>query len=150
MIRYVTGDLLKSSAQVLVNPVNVVGVMGKGLVQQFKDQYPQMFKEYEQICKAGDLRIGLLWMYKNADKWILNFPTKKHYKDASKPEYVEAGLKNFVDSYESLSVTSIAFPQLGCGLGGLNWESQVKPLMEQHLADLPIDISIYVGEEKRM
>lgn len=149
MIRYLTGDLLASSAQVLVNPVNVVGVMGKGLAKQFKDHYPEMFKEYAQVCKAGDLDIGLLWIYKTADKWILNFPTKKHYKDPSKFEYVELGLKKFVDSYETLGITSIAFPQLGCGLGGLNWESQVKPLMELQLTDLPIDIQIYVQEEQK-
>ncbi len=143
MISYVHGDIFTSEAQVLVNAVNTVGVMGKGIALEFKRRYPQMFKEYQGICKAGQFKVGQLWLYKSADKWILNFPTKIHWRDPSRLEYIEAGLRTFAAIYAQDEITSIAFPQLGCGAGGLDWESQVRPLMERYLSPLSIRIEIY-------
>ncbi|MGB1286281.1 MAG: macro domain-containing protein [Aggregatilineales bacterium] len=143
MITYITGDLFQSSAQVLVNPVNTVGVMGRGLAKVFKQKYPEMFTEYQQRCKSGDFDVDDLHLYRTSDKWILNFPTKKHWRGKSKLEYIEAGLQKFVDIYETENITSAAFPQLGCGLGGLDWNTQVRPLVKQYLQDLPIDIYVY-------
>ena len=142
MITTVTGNLLDSTAQTFVNPVNTVGVMGKGLARAFKHNYPDMFAQYKHYCDDGRLDIGKLHLYKTSAKWILNFPTKKHWRSKSKLEYIELGLQKFVDTYEQQGITSIAFPQLGCGLGGLLWDD-VRPVMERYLNDLPIDVFIY-------
>lgn len=143
-INYVNDDLFESQASVLVNTVNTVGVMGKGIAKVFKRQYPKMFEEYQRKCANGSLDIGKLWLYETSPKWILNFPTKKHWRNKSKVEYIEAGLKEFVDIHASKGIESISFPMLGCGNGGLDWDSQVKPLMEKHLHRLPIDIYIHL------
>src|SRR5206468_4250004 len=105
MISYVTGDLFSAPAKVLVNTVNVVGVMGKGIALRFKQIYPEMFREYQALCESGELQIGTLWIYRTPHKWILNFPTKKHWRDPSKPDYIEAGLKKFVASYSAQGIT---------------------------------------------
>lgn len=147
MLVYVEQDIFQSPAQVIVNTVNTVGVMGKGIAKRFKDIYPEMYKEYRIYCEDGSLDIGKLWIYKTDGKWILNFPTKKHWRNPSKVEYIEEGLKKFVETYEQRGITSISFPQLGCGNGGLDWESEVKPLMEKYLKKLPIDIFIHVRLE---
>lgn len=142
MIIYVAGDLLKSNAQTLVNAVNTVGVMGKGVALTFKQAYPEMFTQYQALCAAKQFQVGSLWLYKSPDKWVLNFPTKTHWRSPSKLEYIEAGLQKFREIYFQMSITSIAFPRLGCGAGGLDWESQVRPLMERYLSALPIEITI--------
>ena len=144
MINYVVGDLFTSPAKVLVNTVNTVGVMGKGIARTFKRLYPDMFEEYKTHCDTGELVIGKLHLYTNSDKWILNFPTKKHWRGKSKVEYIEAGLKDFVDIYDSEGIESVSFPMLGCGNGGLDWDSQVRPLMEKYLKPLPIDVRIHL------
>lgn len=141
MISYVSGDLLKSNAQTLVNAVNTVGVMGKGIALAFKQAYPEMFTQYQALCMAKQLEIGTLWLYKSPEKWVLNFPTKINWRNPAKIEYIETGLQKFVESYAGMGVTSIAFPRLGCGAGGLDWE-QVQPHMERHLQPLPIEIQI--------
>src|SRR3954452_18416008 len=115
MITFVRGDLFESPARVLVNTVNTVGVMGKGIALMFKTIYPEMFERYRALCEAKQLDVGKLWLYKTAHKWVLNFPTKKHWRSASNLEYVEAGLEKFVSSYAEQRITSIAFPELGCG-----------------------------------
>lgn len=143
MITYLKGDMFKSPAQVLVNTVNTVGVMGKGVALEFKKQYPDMFKAYERVCNEKLLDIGKLMLWKGLDKWILLFPTKKHWRNPSKIEYIEEGLKKFEETYLEKGITSIAFPRLGCGNGGLNW-SDVQPLMEKYLKKLPIPVFIYV------
>lgn len=144
MITYVAGSLFNSPAQVLVNAVNTHGVMGKGIAAEFKRRYPEMFADYHQQCKLGMLQIGMLWVYKSPGKSILNFPTKKHWRDPSKPEYIEAGLERFSTEYAQLGIRSIAFPALGCGNGGLDWERVIKPMMEDYLNKLPIDAFIYL------
>jgi O-acetyl-ADP-ribose deacetylase (regulator of RNase III) len=144
MITYVEGDLFQSPDKVLVNPVNTAGVMGKGLALEFKRRYPAMFREYQVLCKKKQLDVGQLWIYKTPEKWILNFPTKRHWRQKSRPEYIEAGLERFVATYQEENIDSIAFPQLGCGSGQLDWETQVQPLVEKYLGPLPITIHIYV------
>ena len=144
MITYVDSDLFQSPAKVLVNAVNTVGVMGKGIALRFKHVYPDMFKAYQQLCENGQFDIGDLMLYKTPDKWILNFPTKKHWRDKSQPEHIDAGLQKFDSIYGEEGITSISFPLLGCGAGGLNWETQVQPLMEKYLSDLPIIIYIHL------
>lgn len=144
MITYVDFSLFDSPAKVLVNTVNTVGVMGKGIAKEFKSIYPEMFKEYQQLCERGMLDIGDLWVHKTPHKWVLNFPTKKNWRSPSKPEYLEAGLKKFAEVYQDVRITSISFPQLGCGNGELDWETESKPLMENYLKGLPIEIFIHV------
>jgi len=145
MITYVTGNLFTSPAQVLVNTVNTVGVMGKGIAKEFKKIYPEMFEEYRELCEKKQLDIGSLFLYKTSNKWILNFPTKKHWRSPSRPEYIEKGLQKFAAKYADANVHSIAFPPLGCGNGELDFETQVKPLLEKYLDNLPIDAFIYPG-----
>jgi O-acetyl-ADP-ribose deacetylase (regulator of RNase III) len=150
MITYVYGDLFQSPAKVLVNTVNTVGVMGKGIAADFKHFYPEMFEQYQRLCEAKQFNIGQLWLYKTSHKWILNFPTKIHWRNKSKPEYIEAGLRKFADTYDQRGITSISFPLLGCGNGELDWESEVKPLMEKYLASLPINVYIHYYQAKRV
>ncbi len=151
MLTYVIGNLFESPAHTLVNTVNTVGVMGKGIAKDFKTIYPEMFKEYQHLCESKQLTIGKLWLYKKAPvKWILNFPTKTTWKKPSRIEYIEKGLQAFVKGYENKGITSIAFPALGCGNGELNWEKQVRPLMEKYLEPLPIDIFIYIYDKNAL
>ncbi len=148
MLVYIVGNLFESPAQVLVNTVNTVGIMGKGIAKDFKIIYPEMFKQYQQLCENQELTVGKLWLYRTDNKWILNFPTKTTWRQPSKLEYIEAGLKAFVRGYAERGITSIAFPKPGCGNGELDWENQVQPLMEKYLKKLPIDIFIYLHNKK--
>ncbi len=145
MILYVTGDLFQSPAQVLVNTVNTVGVMGKGVAYGFKRLFPEMFEQYRDLCERGQLKVGMLWLYKTSNKWVLNFPTKEHWRNPSRLDYIQAGLEKFVQTYADMGIHSIAFPPLGCGNGQLDFKSQVQPLMQRYLRSLPIDIFIYPG-----
>ena len=144
MITYVVGDLFTSPAKVLVNTVNTVGVMGKGIALDFKRIYPEMFEQYQYYCESGMLDIGKLWLYKTPHKWILNFPTKKHWRSKSKTEYISEGLDKFVNTYDSKGIDSISFPMLGCGNGELDWNTEVQPLMEKYLEKLPINVFIHI------
>lgn len=143
MITYLEGDLFTSPAQVIVNPVNTDGVMGKGIALECKKRYPKMFDHYKMCCDKKQLEIGKLMIWYAADYWVLLFPTKKHWHNPSKLEYIEKGLIKFVNTYAEKHIVSIAFPRLGCGNGGLHWD-EVKPLMEKYLNPLPIDIFIYL------
>ena len=143
MLSYVKGNLFLSPAKVLVNTVNTVGVMGKGLAKQFKGISPSMFREYKRMCDEGEMTIGKSMLYKTPNKWILNFPTKEHWNRPSRIEYIEEGLKEFRRTYSAKGIESIAFPPLGCGQGGLNFREDVQPLMEKYLGDLPIQVFIY-------
>ncbi|MBH8599603.1 MULTISPECIES: macro domain-containing protein [unclassified Thermoactinomyces] len=142
MIRYVKGNILESDAEALVNPVNCVGVMGKGLALQFKKSYPSNFNQYVQACKAGKLKPGIVYPVFEQEKWILNFPTKRHWRQKSKLEYIEQGLQDLIRIIETKDIQSVAVSALGCGLGGLNWD-EVKKLIEQYLGSLDIDIYVY-------
>ena len=142
MILYVAGDLFESPAQTLVNTVNTEGVMGKGIALTFKQLFPDMFREYQSICERGQLRIGALHIFRTPAKLIINFPTKTTWRHPSQPEFIEAGA-SFAANYQKIGVRSVAFPPLGCGNGELDFERQVKPLMERHLAPLPIQALVY-------
>lgn len=142
MIRFTEGNIFESPAQTLVNTVNTVGAMGKGIAKEFKRLFPTMFKEYQTLCEDGKIKMGVLWMYRTPHKAVLNFPTKTHWRQPSTIKFIKTGLTRFVDTYEDLRITSIAFPRLGCGNGELDWEV-VKPLMQSYLTGLPIDIYIY-------
>lgn len=144
MITYLNSNLFYSPAQVLVNTVNTEGVMGKGIAKEFKKLFPAMFKQYQDYCEQKKLSIGTLYLYKTPNKWVLNFPTKKSWRNPSKLEYLELGLQKFVENYTNKGIHSIAFPPLGCGNGELDWETDVKPLMEKYLKPLPIDIYIHL------
>ena len=148
MITYVVCDLFASPAQTLVNTVNTVGVMGKGIAKDFKAIYPEMFAKYQQLCERGQFEIGQLWPYRTPNKLVLNFPTKKHWRSPSRPEYIEAGLKTFAEKHHLYGVTSISFPLLGCGNGELDWDSQVRPLMERYLSKLPIEVFIHLQNQR--
>lgn len=143
MIRYIEGDIFSSPAQVIVNTVNTVGVMGKGIALEFKKRYPRMFEAYKIMCEKKDFKIGKLALFYEPDHWILLFPTKENWRYPSKIEYIEKGLDKFVREYAERGISSIAFPKLGCGNGELSWDD-VKPLMEKYLKPLPIDIYIYL------
>lgn len=146
MITYVVSDIFQSPSKVLVNTVNTVGVMGKGIALEYKKIYPEMFERYRTLCEQNLFDIGKLWIYKTPHKWILNFPTKKHWRQKSKLEYIEAGLKKFVETYDNRGIQSISFPMLGCGNGELDWETQVRPMMEEYLNPLPINIFVHLYE----
>lgn len=145
MLNYVLSNIFDSPAQTLVNTVNTVGVMGKGIAAEFKQRYPEMFEKYRRFCSNGSLTVGKLYLYKSPNKWVLNLPTKAHWRQPSKVEYVEAGLKKFVDTYLEHGITSVSFPQLGSGNGGLDWDRVVRPLMDRYLSDLDISVFIHVA-----
>ena len=142
MISYVQGNLFESPAQTLVNTVNTVGAMGKGIALQFKHYFPAMFEEYHQLCAQGKLQIGTLHIYQTPHKKILNFPTKQDWRRPSELGYIEAGLDTFVRMYQDAGIQSVAFPPLGCGNGELNY-ADVRPLMESYLRPLPIPVYLY-------
>lgn len=145
-IIYTTGNLLESTSQCLVNPVNTVGVMGAGLALAFRHKYPTMFQTYKQLCHANALHVGQIMFYRlrAEDRIICLFPTKEDWRNKSQFEYIDTGLQAFVKYYKDWDITSAAFPKLGCGLGGLDWESHIQPLMERRLGDLPIRIEIFI------
>lgn len=144
VIKYIKGNIFNSKAQTIVNTVNCVGVMGKGIALVFKLRYPKMFDLYKDYCKLKLIRIGKLWLYKGEENapWVLNFPTKFHWKYPSKIEYLEIGLEKFCSTYKDQGITSIAFPLLGTHNGGL-YKDTVLNLMEEYLGKCEIDIEIY-------
>jgi O-acetyl-ADP-ribose deacetylase (regulator of RNase III) len=146
MIREETGNIFTTSCQTIVNTVNCVGVMGAGIAYECRLRYPQMYKRYRELCKERKLNIGLLWLYRpenSTEKWILNFPTKNHWKYDSKEEYLEKGLQKFLDTYKKKGITSIAFPLLGASNGGIP-ESVSLEIMKKYLEKCDeIEIEIY-------
>jgi O-acetyl-ADP-ribose deacetylase (regulator of RNase III) len=146
MITYVYSDLFYSPARVLVNPVNTMGAMGAGLAYDFKRYFPEMFTQYQALCRADQFEVGQLLLYKTPHKWVLNFPTKKHWRAESKLEYLEAGLQKFAATFASLNIVSVSFPLLGTGSGNLPID-EVRPLMEAYLGGLPITIFIHILPE---
>ena len=146
MIRILRANIFTSECQTLVNTVNCVGVMGAGLALEFKLRYPSMFDRYLRYCREGNLTIGKLWLYKpepgEGKKWVLNFPTKNHWKYPSKESYLHDGLKKFVATYSSKGIESIAFPVLG-GRNGRIPEDVAIDIMTGHLGACEIDVEIY-------
>jgi O-acetyl-ADP-ribose deacetylase (regulator of RNase III) len=125
MIEYRSGDILQADAEALVNTVNCVGIMGRGIALQFKNAFPENFKVYEAACKRGEVQPGLLLVFETGTmtnpKVIINFPTKRHWRGKSRMEDIEAGLKALAEEVRKRQIRSIAVPPLGSGLGGLEW-----------------------------
>jgi O-acetyl-ADP-ribose deacetylase (regulator of RNase III) len=148
MIKFVTGNLLDAKVDALVNTVNTAGVMGKGLALQFKKAFPANCKSYEAAAKAHEVEIGKMFVFEAGGivlpRYIINFPTKKHWRSPSKLEYIERGLVDLVAVIRDRKIRSIAIPPLGAGLGGLAWRD-VRPLIGRGLADLP-DVEVFVFE----
>jgi O-acetyl-ADP-ribose deacetylase (regulator of RNase III) len=142
MLLYHRTSIFESNAQTVVNTVNCVGVMGKGVAAEFRRRYPDMFEQYRALCDRGALEPGKLWLWKGADQWVLNFPTKIHWRNPSRLEWIEAGLQKFAAEFERRGITDVSFPRLGCGNGNLDW-NDVRPMMEQYLAPLPINIYVH-------
>jgi O-acetyl-ADP-ribose deacetylase (regulator of RNase III)/uncharacterized protein YwgA len=143
MLKVLIGDLLASRAQTLVNTVNCVGVMGKGIALEFKKRFPAMFEDYVARCERKEVQLGEPYLYRDlAGTMVLNFPTKGHWRSPSRLADIDRGLDHFVGHHEKWGIRSIAFPPLGCGNGGLEW-SEVGPLIYAKLRRLPIDIEVY-------
>jgi O-acetyl-ADP-ribose deacetylase (regulator of RNase III) len=143
MIRVLIGDLFESEVQTLVNAVNCVGVMGKGIALEFKNRFPDMYEDYVKRCKAGDVRPGQPYLYRSLPPlWILNFPTKGHWRTASKLSDIVAGLEYLEQHYKEWRITSLACPALGCGNGQLEWRV-VGPTLYHYLSRLDIPIELY-------
>jgi O-acetyl-ADP-ribose deacetylase (regulator of RNase III) len=147
MVQFVTGDILKSSAEALVNTVNTQGVMGKGIALQFKKEFPLNFKVYEEACRTGTFKMGDLLVTEESSlhaqkKTIINFPTKTSWRLPSEYSYIEQGLAALVRTIKERNIRSIAIPPLGAGNGGLDWQ-RVKALLHQYLSNVDCEILIY-------
>ena len=143
---YRHGDLLQSEAQALVNPVNCVGVMGAGLARQFKERYPEVFRRYRQDCRQGLVRVGAIRLYPiSGDQVMAAFPTKEHWKDPSRIEYVRSGLESLRETLADEGIRSAAIPPVGCGLGRLNW-LEVEPLILSIMETGDLRLEIYAPE----
>src|ERR1700733_3871817 len=136
MIQYKSGDILADDAEALVNTVNCVGIMGRGIALQFKNAFPKNFEVYEQACNRQEIQPGRMFVYENDSltdpRFIINFPTKRHWRGKSRIEDIESGLVALVEEIKSREIRSIAIPPLGAGLGGLNW-NEVRPRIEKAL-----------------
>ncbi len=147
MIHYIKGNLFESEAEALVNTVNTVGVMGKGIALQFKNMFPSNFKIYSNACKNKELKVGQLLVTEEAtllagEKIIINFPTKTNWRLPSEYKYIEDGLVKLTTVIKEKNIKSIAIPPLGTGNGGLNW-NKVKQILENHLSNVNCEIFIY-------
>jgi O-acetyl-ADP-ribose deacetylase (regulator of RNase III) len=148
MVNLVTGNLFDSEAQTLVNAVNCVGMMGKGIALAFKRRYPAMFADYAARCKEGRVRLGEPYLYRGESlPWMLNFPTKGHWRSAAKLEDIVAGLTYLEARYRAWGITSLAVPALGCGAGQLAWDV-VGPVLQEALGRLDIHVELYAPVEK--
>lgn len=140
MIEIKTGDILAADADALVNTVNCVGIMGRGIALQFRKAFPDNFKAYEEACKRKELQPGRMFVFRTGQltnpQYIINFPTKRHWKGNSRLVDIESGLKDLVKEVRQLGIRSIAIPPLGCGQGGLDW-AEVRPRIEQALKAVP-------------
>lgn len=143
MIYFITGNILESNADAIVNPVNCEGYMGKGLAYQIKKQYPKTFEDYSVACKQGRLKIGQIHCFKENEKIIINFPTKDKWRAKSKISYITDALPPLIDLLRNSNIKSIAIPPLGCGLGGLNWKG-VKQILLEYLEPIACTLEIYI------
>ena len=152
MLTYTQGNLLEAGTAALVNTVNTVGVMGKGIALMFKESFPDNFKRYATACKRGEVQIGKMFVTEGpgltGPRWIVNFPTKMHWRNPTRIEWVIEGLQDLRRVIVENEISSIAIPPLGCGNGGLAWQA-VRPLIEQSLGDLPgVDVVVYEPTKK--
>ncbi len=146
-MKFIKGNLLNAQTQAIINTVNTVGIMGKGIALQFKERYPQNYKFYAKACKEGKVKTGKMFVFTESnlegDKIIINFPTKEEWYRKSQYSYIEEGLKDLVTIIKEKNIHSISIPPLGCGNGGLRWD-KVKFLMEKYLGNLKgVEIFIY-------
>jgi O-acetyl-ADP-ribose deacetylase (regulator of RNase III) len=150
MIALTRGNVLKADAEALVNTVNCVGVMGKGIALQFKKAFPENFKAYEAACRKSEVQMGRMFVFETGQmfnpRYIINFPTKHHWRGKSRYEDVEAGLEALVREVWERNIRSVAIPPLGCGLGGLQWK-RVRAIIEQAFAGLP-EVEVRLFEPK--
>ena len=150
-IKHINGNIFTTSCQTTVNTINCVGVMGAGIALEYKYRYPAMYDEYVELCKQKFIDIGKLWIYKREPqrKWVLNFPTKKHWKFESKEEYLVKGLQKFGETWHQKGIRSIAFPILGADKGGLDKGLSIE-IMEFYLSkcDLPVEIYHFTPSAK--
>ncbi len=147
MMRFTQGNLLEAPVEAVVNTVNTVGVMGKGIALMFKERFPENFRAYAAACKAGEVQVGRMFVTAGVElegpRWIINFPTKKDWKHATRIEWVASGLDALKEVIQEHQVQSVAIPPLGCGNGGLEW-SVVRPLIEEKLGDLTgVDVIVF-------
>ena len=143
MVKVFFGDILRSKAQTLVNTVNCVGIMGKGIALEFKEQFPDMFNDYVERCNRNEVRLGKPYLFKRlTPPWILNFPTKGHWRSVSRIEDIVKGLKYLLQHYKEWGITSLAVPPLGCGQGQLEWKI-VGPTLYRYLNQLNIPVELY-------
>lgn len=151
MIEYKTGDILAENAEALVNTVNCVGVMGRGVALQFKNVWPDNFRSYVAACSRNEVQPGRMFVFdtgrRNDPRYIINFPTKRHWRGKSRIEDIEAGLEALVAEIRNRGIHSIAIPPLGAGLGGLDWRD-VRPRIERALGPLE-DVKVIVFEPER-
>lgn len=141
-MKILVGDILQSKAQTLINTVNCVGIMGKGIALEFKKRFPEMFKDYVERCERRDVKLGVPYLYKTLfPPQIINFPTKDHWKSLSRITDIERGLQHLFSHYKEWEVTSLAIPPLGCGNGQLEWKA-VGPLIYRYASqmDIPVDL----------
>jgi len=148
MIKFLQGNLLDAPTEALVNTVNTVGVMGKGIALMFKEAFPDNFHAYDEAVKRKEVRIGRMFVTENpafnGPKWLINFPTKKHWRQPSRLEWIVDGLKDLRRVIQEKGIRSIALPPLGCGNGGLDW-SDVRPEIARVFAQLD-DLDVWVFE----
>lgn len=146
MITSVQGDILEDQSEAVVNTVNCVGVMGRGVALQFRNAYPENYKAYQRACKKGEVRPGAMFVHETGNltgpRYIINFPTKRHWRGNSRMEDIDAGLRSLVEWLSKLQVRSVALPPLGCGLGGLDWQ-EVRPRIEQALSNEGVEVRLY-------
>lgn len=150
MIELTSGDILKDDSEAIVNTVNCVGIMGRGIALQFKNAWPENFKAYEAACLRQEVQPGRMFIFETGHltnpRYIINFPTKRHWRGKSRMQDIDAGLHALVNELRQRGITSVAIPPLGSGLGGLEWE-EVRPRIEAALAELP-DVHVRVFEPK--
>ncbi len=150
MIEFTSGDILKDDVDAIVNTVNCVGIMGRGIALQFKNAWPENFKAYEAACKREEVQPGRMFVYEvgqlTTPRYIINFPTKRHWRGKSRIEDIESGLKALVSEIRQRGIRSIAIPPLGSGLGGLDW-NDVRPRIEAAMRELP-DVRVRIFEPK--
>src|SRR5213594_803260 len=148
MLTYRQGNLLEADVDAVVNTVNTVGVMGKGIALMFKERYPENYRAYEAACKAGQVQTGRMFVTATGElsgpRWVINFPTKKHWRHPSRFEWIEEGLEDLRRVVREKGIRSLALPPLGCGNGGLEW-SDVRRLIENAVAAMP-DVDVIAFE----
>src|SRR5947207_961647 len=145
-MRFTQGNLLDAKVEAVVNTVNTVGVMGKGIALMFKERFPENYKAYAAACAAKEVKIGKMFVTAGVEldgpSWIINFPTKQHWKQPTKLEWVRSGPDDLKRAIRKKKIRSIAIPPLGCGNGGLDWR-EVRPMIEANSANLDIEAIVY-------